>query len=57
MSKLEERESRRRASIVGNMIEKPGAEKADRSLGAAQLVRGYPEDRLCAAEKYQRACR
>lgn len=47
MSKLEERESRRKASIVGSMIEQPaergraGAEKADQFLGAAQLVRGY----------------
>ena len=38
MSKLEERESRRRASIVGSMIEKP-AEKAAGSSG-----RGRPKE-------------
>ena len=38
MSKLEERESRRRASIVGNMIEKP-TEKTPGSRG-----RGRPKE-------------
>jgi len=71
MSKLEEPESvhrwkyDRKADRENSRLQRPrtakggrpGAEKADRSLGAAQLVRGYPEDRLCAAEKYQRACR
>ena len=41
MSKLEERESRRRASIVGSMIEKP----AEKAVGSGSRGRPKEEDR------------